>query len=496
MNETEARSVIWVRALERSELVGKLITDEERAQLARTAAELTRWQSAGQGVAATAEAFVVQRAILLGTRIGEKSAEAARLFQRLRWRPWLGLLAPLLALLIGALAEHIVDRHRLNLLAFPLLALIFWNLAIYLWLLLRLLRRQPVAGNGKPGPLHSTIARLGAPLLRKPPAAAAQWHEDFIRDWITRSAPLTRARLARILHSSAALLAIGAVAGLYLRGLLFEYRAGWESTFLDASMVHAILSTLLQPFANLLAQPFPDVAQIAALRWDRGDGENAAAWIHLYTLAVLLLVILPRLLLAAIAWLRERALARHFPLSLDDAYFRRALTTWRTAPAYVRVRPYAYTPDEQAAEGLRRLIRQQFGDDVQLHVFPVVAFGDEDAVEAPKTEASPKADLDIVLFNLAATPEPEHHGVLLDRLQAKGNPRLAVLVDESAYRARLGPPATAAQRLGERRQAWTGFAAAQGLILSSVDLQTGDRAAFEQAISGQIAAADERVHAH
>lgn len=496
MNEADARAVVWVRAIERSDVAGKLITAEDRIQLDRTAAELMRWQTAGQGIAPSAEAFIAQRARLLGTRIGERSAEIAQMFGRLRWRPWIGQVIPLLALLIGIIVEHVVDRHRLSILAFPLLGLIVWNLAIYLWLLLRLLRRPrtDAAGNGRF--IQRALSGLVNPFRRRAPSRAVQWHEDFVRDWLARSAPLNSARLARILHLSAAMLAIGAVAGLYLRGLMYEYRAGWESTFLDASMVHTLLSSLLQPIATLIAQPFPSVEEIAALRWDRGDGENAAPWIYLYTSAVSIAVILPRLGLASIAWLRERKLTRHFPLGLDEAYFRRILASWRTVPAYLRVLPYAYTIDEQTAEGLRRLARMQFGEDAQVHIFPTVTLGEEESAELKTSSGARKADLDIVLFNLASTPESEHHGVLLDQLRAKANSGMAILVDESAYRSRLGAQSGSGQRLQERRQAWTAFAAARQLKLQCIDLQASDAAVFEQYLHGQTSAPDEPAHAH
>jgi Protein of unknown function (DUF2868) len=488
--------VVFVRAIECDAAQGRPIADEELGQLGRTAAELARWQAAGQGRPASAEDFIVQRAKLLSTRIGETSKDAARAFGRMRWRPVLGLLAPLLAFLLGALVEHVVDRHRLNILAFPLLGLIVWNLAIYLWLLLRWLRPRKPAIAGMSRLLHSALSGLGRPLLRRLPSRVASWQEDFVRAWLAHSAPLTSARLARILHVSAAALAIGAIAGLFLRGLLFEYRAGWESTFLDAQGVHAILATVLRPFAQLMAQPFPDVEHVAALRWDRGNGENAAPWIYLYSCAVSLIVILPRLGLAAIAWFRERALSRHFPLNLDDAYFRRVLGSWRTAPAQLRVLPYAYSLGEPASAGLHRLVRQHFGDDAQLHMLPTMAFGEEDTAELMPSSALPKPDLDIVLFNLASTPESEHHGVLLERLQAKGNPGIAILVDESAYRARLGAQSTTDQRLQERREAWTAFASARQLTLTCVDLQSGDARAFEPALAGQSRTADGHAHAH
>src|SRR5690606_16243214 len=166
------------------------------------------------------------------------------------------------------------------------------------------------------------------------------------------------------------------------------------------------------------------------LRWGAiGGGENAARWIVLYAVAVGVAVIVPRLLLAAIAGLRERYLARRFPLALDEAYFRRLLSGWRAAPARVEVVPYAYTPDPVAVTGLERLAAALFGEGAQVRCRPPVAFGAEDAMGTDGDQPI-GADLVVALFNLAATPETENHGVFLDRLKARTRTTLAVIVDE------------------------------------------------------------------
>jgi hypothetical protein len=48
----------------------------------------------------------------------------------------------------------------------------------------------------------------------------------FMADWAQLSARLNAARLSRTIHLSAALFAAGAVASLYVRGVLSRYGAG------------------------------------------------------------------------------------------------------------------------------------------------------------------------------------------------------------------------------------------------------------------------------
>ena len=65
-----------------------------------------------------------------------------------------------------------------------------------------------------------------------------------------------------MLHLAAAATALGVIAGLHTRGLAFEYRASWESTFLGAEQVDALLSVTLAPGSWLTGIPVPDVAAI------------------------------------------------------------------------------------------------------------------------------------------------------------------------------------------------------------------------------------------
>src|SRR5690606_19958302 len=299
-------------------------------------------------------------------------------------------------------------------------------------------------------------------------------------------APLVAARAARILHFSAAALALGAVAGLFVRGLAFEYRAGWESTFLEPATVHGLLAFFLGPAARFLGLPFPSVDEIAALRWDSGGGENAARWIYFYTVTVAAVVIVPRLVLAAVAGLRERMLSRRFPLPLDDAYFRRLLAGWREAPARVEVIPYAYTPNEPAKQGLQRLAAALFGDDVEVHWRENVRFGDEDALGGAPDRSGRSPDLVVALFTLAATPETENHGVFLDRVRARSRGAVAMIVDEGPYRERLGAQAGADARIAERREAWSGLAHTRGMHAVCVDLGMPQLAAAQRELDAQL----------
>ncbi len=488
MNETAAREVLLVRAVETADGASTVLSAQDRGHAGRAAAELVRWQAADQGRQASGEEFLARRAALLAAKLAERSPKAFRALRALQWRPWIGVALPVAAFAIGAAAEHIADRRHVNLLAFPLVGLVAWNFAVYLWLAFRASGALFQGPQPRPGRLQRTIAGARGPLDARAAGPLAGAFARFGLDWLHRGAPLVAARAGRVLHLSAAMLALGAIAGLFVRGLAFEYRAGWESTFLDAASVHAIVSIVLGPAAKATGIALPGVAEFEALRWGGGaTGENAGRWIYLYTVTVSLAVILPRLALAALARFRERRLAARFPLPLDEPYFRRVLSGWRETPAHVRVVPYAYTPGETSLEGLQRLAAHLLGDDAHVHPARPVAFGEED-LPAPATAPEARTpDLVVALFNLASTPETENHGVFLDNLKGGSHGALAVVVDEAPYRLKLGAQAGAVERLAQRREAWTGLAATRDLRAVFVDLAAPDLAAAARELDEPLA---------
>ncbi len=84
--------------------------------------------------------------------------------------------------------------------------------------------------------------------------------------WSRASLPLATTRLVTLLHAASAAVAVALIAGMYLRGLVFDYRVEWGSTFLDTESVHTLLSWLLAPALWLSGIQLPDVAQMEALR--------------------------------------------------------------------------------------------------------------------------------------------------------------------------------------------------------------------------------------
>ena len=79
MNESAAREVLLVRAVELADGADATLSASDRGHAARAAAELVRWQAADQGRRATAEEFLARRAQLLAAdRLAPLDGEGGR----------------------------------------------------------------------------------------------------------------------------------------------------------------------------------------------------------------------------------------------------------------------------------------------------------------------------------------------------------------------------------------------------------------------------------
>jgi hypothetical protein len=373
----------------------------------------------------------------------------------------------------------------------PALGLLAWNIGVYAWLAWHALRAGTRRGEGDAMPLRSTLVRLGARLPRRafrgerpvPRAARA-----LVAAWSRVAAPLYAARAARILHLAAAVFAIGMLAGLYVRGLAFEYRATWESTFLDAGEVHALLRIVLAPASALTGIPVPDVTHLESVRTGATPGgENAAPWLHLWAATLGLVVIAPRLLLSALAAMIEAGRARRLRLPLQEPYYQRLVRVLREGPIDVEVLPYSYHLPAGAHDGLARVVARAFGPAAHVRTAAPVTYGGEDTLQRKRDDDAHPV---VALFNLAATPEGGNHGAFAATLAAFTRWPLVALVDEGPLRERVqGDP----ERLEARRHAWREVLEGRGVRPVFVDLTAPDLDAAEVAIE-RILEAGHRGH--
>jgi len=267
MDERTALAATALEAFETAEPRSPSWSDADRAWADRVGLDASSAE-------APLDAFVAVRARHALQRLSSREPALARLASpSLRAGRWT-IAVVALAFVVGLLADHLADSRRINLLAPPMWGVLAWNLLVYLGLLvfplLRLARRQSERGPIVRGLAGRIARRIRLPRLAAGGSAAAL--HRFAALWAERGRALATRRAETLLHAAAAALALGLIAGLYLRGLVFDYRVGWQSTFLTPEVAHAVVTTLLTPAALLSGIALPDVAAFAAMR----EGDSPA----------------------------------------------------------------------------------------------------------------------------------------------------------------------------------------------------------------------------
>lgn len=454
--EPAARRVLLLRAYETAEPAAAVWSAGDRDWATRVA-------RASLGVAVAPQRFVEERTRLALGRLAERDGAVRRAVER---HPRLAT-ATALAVLAAAAAGLLVDRigadRRIDLLAWPMAMLLAWNLAVYLWTALG------AAGLAAPARLRRAlqrhlddwtagVPRPGAPAAQAPPL------QRFAADWSRTAAPLNAARAAAVLHLAAAALALGVVGGLYARGLVLDYRAGWESTLLDAATVQRLLEWLLAPASWATGIPLPDVGPLRVRPGELARGD-AAPWLHLMAATLAVGVVAPRLGLAAVALARVVWLRHRLPLPGDDPWLQRQLAEGGGDPVRAWVLAHARALAAPAAMALRDRLAARLGPGLSLVVAEPLPYGQED--DAARCTPPPGTTQVLLVVDLATTPEAEVHGRWLDTVAAAAPAaRRVLLADPASMAARS---AHDPGRLAVRRAAWQRLASDHGAGFAALD---------------------------
>ncbi|MBM4263863.1 MAG: hypothetical protein FJ145_20880 [Deltaproteobacteria bacterium] len=109
---------------------------------------------------------------------------------------------------------------------------------------------------------------------------------------------------------------------MYFQGLFQGYAAIWTSTFITTQSAVALFVKIVFGSAlglsELLGFGLAEHIDLARLMSPQGD--KAAAWIHLFAITVLMIVVVPRACLAAWQWRRAQQFQRCIGLALDPYY--------------------------------------------------------------------------------------------------------------------------------------------------------------------------------
>ena len=483
MNANALRAILLVKNVEEQDPEGSVLPLAEREAATRDA--LRRHPAGNADRQSHAWQVLATRADSLRAKLSERHPVVTRAVSLESQIAGVGGFVLLAAFVFGLVLSLFDSRVRIEILAFPLLGVVSWNLVVYVLLAVSsLCRGPPAASSALPGwtlwPARWTWQRAArlikqSSFYHRPLAAALR---RFSEEWWPIAQPLLVWSGKRLFHFGSAAVALGLIAGFYLRGIALEYRAGWESTFLGPLQVRSLLGLVYGPASVLTGIELPaDDAAVASLHWRNGQGGGPAApWIHLMAATAILYVVVPRLLLAFVATLRlGRASADVTPPESLQSYARRTLGASAAAlPAQTaRLTCYAYQPAVASEQGVQRVLRAAFGPDTRIEFAASVAYGEEERFGTLAGAAA--SDIEILLFSLAATPEIENHGAVLQQARnrcarASAGSRLLVLVDEAPYVARLGGDASLAARIEQRRVAWRDFVRTHGVEACTLDL--------------------------
>ncbi len=478
LREEDAQAVLLVRAFEEADAEGTLLSRGDRQRASKLARE------------ATFERFLAGRARPLVETLEREIAMIPRLRRAVRLRlalPWIVLPA----LLFGLLSNLLGPEKRINVIANPLAGLILWNLAVYVLILVSaLLRSLPHSkSEWSIQPTLSLATRLatwparaaGREMSEGKPgrtATLASGTGRFLEFWNRTARPLLSARVRLALHCAAAVAVVGAIVGMYVRGLVFEYQASWESTFLNADHVQWILGLMLGPASAVSGIALPDVVDIGG-----GQAGDAGAWIHLYAVTTVLLVLLPRMLLSVMATLRARRLQEGLEVATDASYYKRLLASSEGGGGVrAQVLPYSYAVSAPRADRLKSLLHDVLGARARITVESTVSYGELPLeLEDPDVGPAP-SDGRILLFNLSQTPESELHGELIEKLKRRVQRGgfCLVLADASAWRERAGEAPAFEQRLAEHKRTWDRVVRDAGLRAVHLEL---DQAPSDELVS-------------
>ena len=194
--------------------------------------------------------------------------------------------------------------------------------------------------------------------------------QRYMDNWWAFNQQEIMSRFTRTVHILAFCLVAGALTGIYMRGLFFEYNVVWKSTFIhDPGNISVILNVLFGLPSLIMSGTFIDEAHITLLL--RPGGEPAAQWIHLFALSTLIFVLPERVLLIFFEAGRIRGITRNRTIDLKDPYYARYTTlSLEMQETHLQNEISSLVDNELSSmcESVARFTRDKFYD---VHIVPL-----------------------------------------------------------------------------------------------------------------------------
>src|SRR3981081_1618781 len=141
MHQRALRTVLLIQAIEETDRAGEVIPLADRADASRAVVrESGKLSDSGAPLSTQSERFLIKRAERLLDRLRTRSPAVMHILALAGGITWLGRFILLLALAAGVSLSALDGSRRINILAFPLIGLIAWNLFVYVVLLVTWIR--------------------------------------------------------------------------------------------------------------------------------------------------------------------------------------------------------------------------------------------------------------------------------------------------------------------------------------------------------------------
>jgi hypothetical protein len=445
--------LLRVRAVEESDTPGGNLSWQERESATRQAIRLAGnpGQASGGGrLTGSQWRFLSTRAGLLAAKADAVVGHVPLRMNIGRW----GVALCLAAFVIGWISHGMGLSRSFDLLAGPFVLVLLWNAVVYALLIIRLFR-SPV----KNGWLSMLVEkRITAPTGSEGDGKAREIYlksvAEWLRSWISPA-------IVSWFHAGSGFFTLGLLTAVYFRGLFTGYLAAWESTWLDAGGINAILGALLGPASIITGIPLPDSIESWNLLKRTGGhpGVDAGPWIHLYAVTLAGWVLLPRAALSLTAWFHaKRGRSCPPPWKQDEPYALRLLSLARQdGDIGIAVLPFDIKNPALPGTGsyqdrIERLVREVWGLEARPCWLPSAPYGSEDTAWEESWAEAEKCGGALLLLDVHATPEDEVHGQVLDGvLKRFSRSRGGVMVAVECSRFAAG-------RLDVRLGLWQQFA--------------------------------------
>src|SRR3712207_5115900 len=212
MRERELRAVLLIKAIEETDRTGAVIPAAERLSATRetkrdigaapSAPEVDHERSHLRG---RAQRMLVARTNTLLKQLVIRHPFVERVLNMAGGLRWIGWLMFALSVLFGAALSALDGNRRIDIVAFPFLGLLAWNLLVYVLVFVGWVRSSRSQAPRRLLPRAITrmalrAARRSAAASRTFVAPLAEALERFTHEWFEASKPLLIGRATRVFH--------------------------------------------------------------------------------------------------------------------------------------------------------------------------------------------------------------------------------------------------------------------------------------------------------